>query len=71
MLRKIEIGNDKVITFKTISEAFNVGFNKSSAGPAIANLGCKEDRVYLRFDTQPGNLKISDHIAREIENQTR
>ena len=38
VVRKIKIGNDKVITFKVISEAFNVELNKSTAGATIARL---------------------------------
>ena len=53
VLRKIKIGNDKVITFKEISEAFNSELNKSSAGSTTASLSCKEGRVilHLKSDT--------------------
>ena len=72
MVRKIEIGNDKVITFKTISEAFNVELNRSSVGPTIASLNCKEGRVtlYLKPETQLTNVKISEDIARELKIKT-
>ena len=39
VVRKIEIGNDKVITFQDISEAFNKELNKSSAGA----IDCESD----------------------------
>ena len=69
VLRKIEIGNDKVITFQTISEAFNVELNKSSAGATIARLSYEKGRVslYLKPDTQLTNVKIADDIARELK----
>ena len=60
MVRKIEIGNDKVITFKDIKEAFNTELNKSSAGTIIASLSYKEGRVslYLKPDTQLTTSKL-------------
>ena len=69
VVRKIEIGNDKVITFKTISEAFNTELNRSSAGAIIASLTHKEGKVslYLKPDTQLTNVKIADEIARELK----
>ena len=72
VLRKIEIGNDKVVTFKDISEAFNVELNRSSVGPTIASLNCKEGRVtlYLKPETQLTNVKISEDIARELKIKT-
>ena len=68
VVRRIEIGNDKVITFKTISEAFNKELNKSSAGAIIASLTYKEGKVtlYIKPDTQLFNVKIADDIAREL-----
>ena len=69
VVRKIEIGKDKVVTFKVISEAFNSELNKSSAGVTIASLTYKEGRVnlHLKSDTQLTNLKIADNIARELK----
>ena len=69
MLREIKIGNDKVITFKDISEAFNSELNKGSAGATIAGLSYKDGKVnlYIKPDTQLTNLKISDYIARELK----
>ena len=69
VLRKIEIGNDKVVTFKDISEAFNSELNKSSAGATIARLSYENGRVslYLKPDTQLTNVKIADDIARELK----
>ena len=69
VVRKIKIGNDKVITFKTISEAFNSELNKSSAGVTIASLTYKDGRVslYLKPDTQLTNVKIVDDIARGLK----
>ena len=69
VVRKISIGNDKVVTFKVISEAFNSELNKSSAGAIIASLTFKESRVslYLKPDTQLLNVRISDEIARALK----
>ena len=69
VVRKIEIGNDKVATFKTISERFNTELNKSSAGAVIASLTYKEGRVslYLKLDTQLANVRIADEIARALK----
>ena len=68
MVRKIEIGNDKVVTFKVISEAFSE-LNKSSAGTIIASLTYKEGRVtlYIKPDTQLFNVRIADEIARALK----
>ena len=69
VVRKIEIGNNKVITFKTISEAFNSELNKGSGGTTIASLTYKEDKVtlYLKPDTQLFNVRIADEIARALK----
>ena len=69
VVRKIEIGNDQVITFQDISEAFNTALNKSSAGVTIASLNYKDGKVslYLKPDTQLTNVKIADDIARELK----
>ena len=70
VVRKIEIEKtDKVITFKTISEAFNSELNKSSAGVTIASLTYKDGKVslYLKSDTQLFNVRIADDIAREFK----
>ena len=69
VVRKIKIGNDKVITFQDISEAFNTELNKSSAGVTIASLNYKDGRVSLSLkpDTQLTNVKIADDIARELK----
>ena len=69
VVRKIEIGNDKVVTFKVISEAFNKELNKSSAGAIIASLTYKEGRVslHLKPDTQLANVRIADDIARALK----
>ena len=69
VVRRIEIGNDKVITFQDISEAFNTELNKSSAGSTIASLNYKDGKVslYLKPDTQLTNVKIADDIARELK----
>ena len=69
VVRKIEIGNDKVVTFKVISEAFNSELNKSSAGATIARLSYENGRVnlYLKPDTQLANVRIADEIARELK----
>ena len=69
VIRKIEIGNDKVITFKAISEAFNSELNKSSAGVTIASLTYKDGKVslYLKSDTQLFNVRIADKIARALK----
>ena len=69
VVRKIEIENDKVITFQDISEAFNTELNKSSAGVTIARLSHENGRVslYLKPDTQLTNVKIADDIARELK----
>ena len=69
VLRKIKIKNDKVVTFKVISEAFNSELNKSSAGAVIASLTYDKDRVslYLKPDTQLANVKIADEIARALK----
>ena len=69
VVRKIEIKNDKVVTFKVISEAFNSELNKSSAGAIIASLTYKESRVslYLKSDTQLTNVTIADDIARALK----
>ena len=69
VVRKIEIGNDKVITFQDISETFNTELNKSSAGVTIASLNYKDGKVslYLKPDTQLTNVKIADVIARELK----
>ena len=66
VVRKIKIKNDKVVTFKVISEAFNSELNKSSAGAIIAKLSYVDDKVilYLKPDTQLFNVRISDEIAR-------
>ena len=63
------IGNDKVITFAEISEAFNVDLNRGSAGVTIASLKYKDSRVnlYIKPDTQLTNVKISEDIARELK----
>ena len=68
VVRKIEIGNDQVITFKIISEAFNTALNKSSAGAIIAKLSYVDGKItlYLKPDTQLFNVKIADDIAREL-----
>ena len=68
VVRKILIENDKVLTFKIISEKFNTELNKSSAGAVIASLTLKEGRVslYIKPDTQLFNVKIADDIAREL-----
>ena len=68
VVRRIEIGNDKVVTFKTISEKFNTELNKSSAGAIIAKLSYVDGKVilYLKPDTQLFNVKIADDIAREL-----
>ena len=47
VLRKIKIGNEKVITFKEISEAFNTELNRGSAGAKIANLSYENGKVNL------------------------
>ena len=69
VVRKIEIGSRKVVTFKVISEAFNSELNKSSAGVTIARLSHENGRVslYLKPDTQLTNVKIADDIARELK----
>ena len=69
MLRKISIGNGKVITFADISEAFNIELNKGSAGATIANLSCENVKVslYLKPGTQLTNVEISDYISRELK----
>ena len=69
VVRKIEIGNDKVVTFKVISEAFNSELNKSSAGTIIASLTYKEGRVtlYIKPDTQLFNVRMADEIARALK----
>ena len=69
VIRKIEIGNDKVITFKAISEAFNSELNKSSAGVTIASLTYKDGKIslYLKSDTQLFNVRIADEIARALK----
>ena len=69
VVRKIEIGNDKVITFQDISEAFNTELNKSSGGTTIARLSYENGRVslYLKPDTQLTNVKMADDIARELK----
>ena len=69
VLREIKIGNDKVITYKDISEAFNSELNKGSAGATITNLSYKDDKVslYLKPDTQLANVKISEDIARALK----
>ena len=69
VVRKIEIGSRKVVTFKVISEAFNSELNKSSAGVTIARLSHENGRVslYLKLDTQLTNVKIADDIARELK----
>ena len=68
-VRKIEIGNDKVITFQNISEVFNTELNRSSGGTTIASLTHKDDKVtlFLKPDTQLTNVKIADDIARELK----
>ena len=68
VVRRIEIGNDKVVTFKVISEAFNTELNKSSAG-IIASLTYKDGRVtlYIKPDTQLFNVRFSDEIARALK----
>ena len=72
VVRKIEIGNDKVITFQDISKAFNSALNKSSAGVTIASLNYKDGKVslYLKPDTQLTNVKIADDVARELKIKT-
>ena len=69
VVRKIEIGSRKVVTFKVISEAFNSELNKSSAGVTIARVSHENGRVslYLKPDTQLTNVKIADDIARELK----
>ena len=69
VVRKIKIGNDKVITFQDISEAFNTELNKSSAGVTIASLNYKDGKVslYLKSDTQLFNVRIADEIARALK----
>ena len=69
VVRKIEIGNDKVVTFQDISKAFNTELNKSSAGVTIARLSYERGRVNLSLkpDTQLTNVKIADDIARELK----
>ena len=69
VVHKIEIGNDKVITFQDISEAFNSALNKSSAGVTIASLTYKDGKVslYLKSDTQLFNVRIADEIARALK----
>ena len=69
VVRKIEIENNRVITFKVISEAFNSELNKSSAGVTIARLSHENGRVslYLKPDTQLTNVKIADDIARKLK----
>ena len=69
VVRKIEIGNDKVVTFQDISKAFNTELNKSSAGVTIARLSYEKGRVNLSLkpDTQLTNVKIADDIARELK----
>ena len=69
VIRKIEIENNKVITFQDISKAFNTELNKSSAGITIARLSYKDGRVSLSLkpDTQLTNVKIADDIARELK----
>ena len=42
---KLKLKNDKVVTFKVISEAFNSELNKSSAGATIASLSYENGRV--------------------------
>ena len=66
--QNFKIGNDKVATFKTISERFNTELNKSSAGATIASLTYKEGRVtlYIKPDTQLFNVKMADEIARAL-----
>ena len=72
VVRKIEIENDKVITFQDISEAFNTELNKSSGGTTIARLSYEKGRVslHLKPDTQLTNVKIADDIARELKIKT-
>ena len=69
VVHKIEIGNDKVITFQDISKAFNTELNKSSAGITIARLSHENGKVslYLKPDTQLTNVKIADDIAIELK----
>ena len=69
VVRKIEIGNDKVITFQDISEAFDTELNRSSAGTTIASLSHKDGKVSLSLkpDTQLTNVKIAEDIARELK----
>ena len=69
VVRRIEIGNDKVVTFKVISEAFNSKLNESSAGATIAKLSYVDGKVilYLKPDTQLFNVRISDEIARALK----
>ena len=66
---KIEIENNKVITFQDISKAFNTELNKSSAGITIARLSHENGRVslYLKPDTQLTNVKIADEIAKALK----
>ena len=68
VLRRIEIKNDKVITFKDIAEAFNT-LNKASPGVVVASLTYKDGKVtlFLKPDTQLVNFKIADDIARELK----
>ena len=68
VVRRIEIGNDEVVTFKVISEAFNSKLNESSAGATIARLSYVDGKInlYLKPDTQLFNVKIADDIAREL-----
>ena len=69
VVRKIKIGNDKVITFQDISEAFNTELNKSSGGTTIASLTYKDGKVslYLKSDTQLANVRIADDIAKTLK----
>ena len=69
VVRRIKMKNDKVITFKDISEAFNTELNKSSAGVIIASLTHKDGKItlFLKPDTQLTNVKIADDIARELK----
>ena len=69
VVRKIEIGNDKVITFQDITEAFNDELNESSGGATIARLSYADGKVslHLKPDTQLYNVRIADEIARALK----
>ena len=68
VIHKIEIGNDKVITFQDISEAFDTALNSSSGGITIASLNYKDGKVnlFIKPNTQLINVKIAEYIAKEL-----